>query len=65
MFLVVGHQVYTHLTRDFGPLLFTDTLKILKGSWLSLGNSKFKLPPQIFYKGLLARPLQDLNVLLL
>ena len=23
-FLVVGHQVYTHLRRDFGPLLFAD-----------------------------------------
>ena len=23
-FLVVGHQVYTHLRRYFGPLLFAD-----------------------------------------
>src|SRR4029434_6462895 len=30
-FLVVGHQVYTHLRRDFGPLLFADSPQILKG----------------------------------
>src|SRR4029434_9232759 len=28
--LLVGHQVYTHLRRDFGPLLFADPLQILK-----------------------------------
>ena len=32
-FLVVGHQVYTHLRRDFGPLLFADPLQILKVAW--------------------------------
>lgn len=30
MFLVVDHQVCAHLRRDFGPLLCTDTLQILK-----------------------------------
>ena len=68
MFLVVGHQVCAHLRRDFGPLLFADTLQILKVSRLSLGHLKLQLPPQIFY-GIkvrrLAGPLHDLNVLLL
>ena len=32
----------------FGPLLFADPLQILKVPRLSLGNSKLKLPPQIF-----------------
>ena len=67
-FLVVGHQVCAHLRRDFGRLLFADTLQILKVSRLSLGHLKLQLPPQIFY-GIkvrrLARPLHDLNVPLL
>ena len=50
------------------PLLLADTLQILKVLRLSLGNLKLQLPPQIFY-GIkvrkLARPLHDLNVLLL
>ncbi len=67
-FLVVGHQVCTHLRRDFVPLLFADPLQVIKVSRLMFGNSNLQLPPQIFY-GIkvwrLARPLQDLNVLLL
>ena len=43
-FLVVGHQVCTHLRRDFGPLLFADPLQILKVafsmSWLREGGSR-------------------------
>ncbi len=68
MFLVVGHQVCTHLRRDFVPRLFADPLQVIKVSRLMFGNSNLQLPPQIFY-GIkvwrLARPLQDLNVLLL
>ncbi len=68
MFLVVGHQVCTHLRRDFVPLLFADPLQVIKVSRLTFGNSNLQLSPQIFY-GMkvwrLARPLQDLNVLLL
>ncbi len=68
MFLVVVHQVWTHLRRDFVPLLFADPLQVIKVSRLTFGNSNLQLPPQIFY-GIkvwrLARPLQDLNVLLL
>ncbi len=64
--LVVGHQVCTHLRRDFVPLLFADPLQFIKDSRLTFGNSNLQLPPQIFY-GMkvwrLARPLQDLNVL--
>ncbi len=67
-FLVVDHQVCTHLRRDFVPLLFADPLQVIKVSRLTFGNSNLQLPPQIFY-GMkvwrLARPLQDLNVLLL
>ncbi len=67
-FLVVGHQVYTHLRRDFVPLLLADTLQVIKVSRMTFGNSNLQLSPQIFY-GIevwrLARPLQDLNVLLL
>src|SRR4029434_856776 len=37
-FLVVGHQVYTHLRRDFGPLLFADPLQILKVAFSIGGN---------------------------
>ncbi len=66
MFLVVGHQVCTHLRRDFVLLLFADPLQVINFSRLTFGN--LQLPPQIFY-GItvwrLARPLQDLNVLLL
>ncbi len=68
MFLVVGHQVCTHLRRDFVPLLFADPLQVIKVSRLTFGNSNLQLPLQIFY-GIkvwrLARPLQDLSVLLL
>ncbi len=68
MFLVVGQQGCTHLRRDFVPLLFADPLQVIKVSRLTFGNSNLQLPPQIFY-GIqvwrLARPLQDLNVLLL
>ncbi len=67
-FLVVGHQVCTHLRRDFVPLLFADPLQVIKVSRLTFGTSNLQLPPQIFY-GIkvwrLARPRQDLNVLLL
>ncbi len=68
MFLVVGHQVCTHLRRDFVPLLFADPLQVIKVSRLTFGNLNLQLPPQIFYLikvWRLARPLQDLNVLLL
>src|SRR4029434_2735196 len=37
-FLVVGHQVYTQLRRDFSPLLFADPLQILKVAFLMGGN---------------------------
>ncbi len=67
-FLVVGHQVCTHLWRDFVPLLFADTLLVIKVSRLTFGNSNLQLTPNIFY-GIkvwrLARPLQNLNVLIL
>ncbi|KAK6328012.1 hypothetical protein J4Q44_G00036580, partial [Coregonus suidteri] len=67
-FLVVGHQVCTHLRRDFVPLFFADLLQVIKVLRRTSGNSNLQLPPQIFY-GIkvwrLARPLQDLNVLLL
>ncbi len=67
-FLVVGHQVRTHLRRDFVPLLFADPLQVIKVSKLMVGNSKLQLRPQIFC-GIKVwrpvRPLQDLNVLLL
>ncbi len=67
-FLVVGHQVCTHLRRDFVLLIFADPLQVIKVSRLTFGNSNLQLPPQMFY-GMkvwrLARPLQDLNVLLL
>ncbi len=49
MFLVVGHQVCTHLRRDFVPLLFADPLQVIKVSRLTFGNSNLQLPPQIFY----------------
>ncbi len=60
MFLVVGHQVCTNLRRDF--------VQVIHVSRLTFGNLNLQLPLQIFY-GIkvwrLARPLQDLNVLLL
>src|SRR4029434_3611037 len=37
-FLVIGHQVYTHLRRDFGPFLFADPLQILKDAFSMGGN---------------------------
>ncbi len=49
MFLVVGHQVCTHLRRDFVPLLFADPLQVIKVLRLTFGNSNHQLPPQIFY----------------
>ncbi len=65
-FLVVSHQVCTHLRRDFVPLLFADSLQVINVSRMTFGNSNLQLPPQIFY-GIqvwrLARPLRDLNVL--
>ncbi len=67
-FLVVGHQVCTHLRRDFVPLLFADPLQVIKVLRRMFGNSNLQLPPQIFYVikvCRLAGPLQDLNVLLL
>ncbi len=67
-FLVVGHQVCTHLRRDSVPHLFADPLRVIKVSRLMIDNSTLQLSPQIFYGNnvwRLARPLQDLNVLLL
>ncbi len=46
------------------PLLFADPLEVIKISRLMISNSNLQLPPQIFYFRL-ARPLQDLHVLLL
>ncbi len=67
-FLVVDHQFCTRLRRYFVSLLFADPLQVIKVSRLTFGNSNLQLPPQIFY-GIkvwrLARPLQDINVLLL
>ena len=66
-FPVVLDQVCTHCSRDFGPLLHTDLLQILQVSGLSLGNTDFQPPPKIFYwvqVWRLARPLQDLEILL-
>ncbi len=48
-FLVVGHQVCTHLRRDFVPLLFADPPQVIKVSRLTFGNTSLQLPPQIFY----------------
>ncbi len=67
-FLVVGHQVCTHLRRVFGPLLFADPLQVIKVLRLMFVNSNIQLPSQILYGikvWILARPLQHLNVLLL
>src|SRR4029434_2075431 len=46
-FLVVGHQVYTHLRRDFGPLLFADPLQILKVAFSLGGNEGMRFKPNI------------------
>ncbi len=66
--LVDGHQVCTHLRRDFVPLIFSDPLQVIKVSRLIFGNSNLQLPPQIV-NGIKvwrrARRLQDLHVLLL
>ncbi len=68
MFIVVAHQVCTHLRRVFVPLLFADPLQVIKVLRLTFGKSNLQLPPQIVY-GIkvwrLARSLQDLNILLL
>ncbi len=60
--------ICTHFRRDFVPLLLADTLQVIKVSRLTFGNSNLQLPPPIFY-GIevwrLARPLHDLNELLL
>ncbi len=61
-FLVVGHQICTQSQVGFFPLLFTDPLQVIRVLRLTFGNSNLQLPPQIWR---LARPLQDLNVLLL
>ncbi len=52
-FLVVVHQVCTHLRRVFVPLLFADPLRVIKVS---------RLLHSFLWD---CRPLQDLNVLLL
>ncbi len=49
LFLVVCHQVCTHLRRDFVSLLFADPLQVIKVLRLTFGNSNLQLPPQIFY----------------
>ncbi len=49
--LVVGHQVCTHLGRDFLPLLFEGPLQVIKVSRLTFVNSNLQLPPQIFCSG--------------
>src|SRR4029434_6565556 len=46
-FLVVGHQVYTRLRRDFGPLLFADPLQILKVAFSMGGNEGMRFKPNI------------------
>ncbi len=49
-------------------LFFADPLQVIKVSRLTFGNSNLQLPPQIYYGTKvwrLARPLHDLNVLLL
>ncbi len=65
--LAVGHQVCTHLRRDFVPLQSADPLQVIKVLRLMFVNSNLQLPPHMFY-GInvwrMARPLQDLNLLL-
>ncbi|MED6275589.1 hypothetical protein CHARACLAT_028051 [Characodon lateralis] len=66
-FPVVLDDVCTHCSRNFGPLLHTDLLQILQESGLSLSNTDYQLPPNIFdwvQVWRLARPLQDLEMLL-
>src|SRR4029434_9925874 len=46
-FLVVGHQDYTHLRRNFGPLLFADPLQILKVAFSMGGNEGMRFNPNI------------------
>src|SRR4029434_9726079 len=46
-FLVVGHQVYTHLRRDFGPLLFAEPLQILKVAFSMGRHEGMRLKPNI------------------
>ncbi len=61
-------QVCTHCSRDFGPLLHTGLLQFFQVLGLSLGNTEFQLPHYIFYwvqVWRLARPLQDLEMLLM
>ncbi len=58
-----------HTSQEgFCSLLFADHIQVIKVSRLMFVNSNLRLPPQIVY-GMkvwtLARPLQDLNVLLL
>src|SRR4029434_6500436 len=43
--LLVGHQVYTHLRRDFGPLLFADPLQILKVAFSMGENEGMRFTP--------------------
>ena len=45
--ILVGHQVYTHLRRDFGPLLFADPLQILKVAFSMGGNEGMRFTPNI------------------
>ncbi len=63
VFVVVGHQVCTHLRRDFVSLLFADPLQVIKVSRLTLETQTFSSLHR-FSMGWLARPLQDQNVLL-
>ncbi len=62
--MFLGHQVCTHLRRDFVPLLFADPLQVIKVLRLKFANSNLQLPPKNVY-GIkvwrLARPLQDLK----
>ena len=65
---IVGDKVCAHFGRDVGPLLPADSLQVIQVPRLSPGNSNFKLPPKIFNRiqvWRLARPLQNLDVLLL
>ncbi len=50
IFLVVGHQVCTHLRGDFVSLLFADPLNVIEVLRLTFGNSNLQLPPKIFYE---------------
>ncbi len=43
MFLVVGHQVCTHIRSDFVLLLFADPLQVIKVSRLTFGNSNLHI----------------------